>query len=178
MCHSLRPTPRRPQRVAVGIVPMTARMIVLAALACFVGFATATSSTLTIHTMPHTHCDTGYVPPPLSLQPEDHHSGPFGANRSHSHTPIARHPPLRYKKTFEGYFITEVRPILFSLVQALGPSASNEQPPRRFIWSGMLLGDPSEHLYITTVANHRRKPPSLTTVLRDGVSQKVVRRSD
>jgi len=52
---------------------------------------------LTIHTMPHTHCDTGY------------------------------------KKTFEGYFSTEVRPIFFSLVNAL--TSEDDARPRRFIWS-------------------------------------------
>ena len=51
---------------------------------------------LTIHTMPHTHCDPGY------------------------------------KKTFEGYFITEVRPILLSVTSTLRQHVDED---RRFIWS-------------------------------------------
>ena len=51
---------------------------------------------LTIHTMPHTHCDPGY------------------------------------KKTFEGYFVTEVRPILLSVTSALRQDVDED---RRFIWS-------------------------------------------
>jgi hypothetical protein len=40
------------------------------------------------------------------------------------------HCDVGYKKTFEGYFLTEVRPILLSMTAALKADAS-----RRFIWS-------------------------------------------
>lgn len=40
------------------------------------------------------------------------------------------HCDVGYKKTFEGYFLTEVRPILHSVTAAL-----QANPSRRFIWS-------------------------------------------